>query len=262
RGLTSRPRVNSSSTDLIPCQNILSWTAQSHGPSSAAIMTQLNAKVPLLQLPDELLKSILRSVVQKPLAFALGYDAYWDVYSDSITEDDVPNWGPEKGWARQASFTKVQFHNLRARPESVKVFLEWPKELHEFVMTCAGDIEYHETNPAFRWNHNRLADVLSSQKDYLRVLDIGWLGHDRDQNAFPVSTFPNLHTMALSIAYKKPTEESCQNWLTPSLHTLILDLHDSGQCGPLPFAAWTKAMLNVSPNGREWREDGQTEMVT
>ncbi|QPC69089.1 hypothetical protein HYE67_011320 [Fusarium culmorum] len=221
---------------------------------------ELNAKAPLLQLPDELLQSILRSVVQKPLAFALGHDAYWDVYSDSITEDDVPNCGPEKGWARYvAVYNLIWTYRLQEEeesnislvkptkesnpiiaPESVKVFLEWPKELHEFVMTCAGDIEYHEPNPAFRWNHNRLADVLSSQKDYLRVLDIGWLGHDRDQNAFPVSTFPNLHTMALSIAYKKPTEESCQNWLTPSLHTLIIDLHDSGQCGPSSFRCMDK----------------------
>lgn len=120
------------------------------------------------------------------------------------------------------------------------MFLEWPKELHEFAITLAGNTEYHEPNPAFRWNHNRLADVLSSQKDYLRVLDIGWLGHDRDQNGFPVSIFQNLHTMALCIAYKKPSEESCQNWLTPSLHTLILDLHDSGQCGPSSFRCMDK----------------------
>ncbi|CEF75997.1 hypothetical protein FGSG_10550 [Fusarium graminearum PH-1] len=211
-----------------------------HNDTSILKAPELNANVPLLQLPDELLQSILRSVVQKPLEFALGYDAYWDVYWDSITEDDVPNWGPEKGWARQASFTKLQFYNLHARPESVKVFLEWPKELHEFTITLAGNTEYHEPNPAFRWNHNRLADVLSSQKDYLRVLDVGWLGHDRDQNGFPVSTFQNLHTMALCIAYKKPSEESCQNWLTPSLHTLILDLHDSGQCGPSSFRCMDK----------------------
>ncbi|CAF3617268.1 unnamed protein product, partial [Fusarium graminearum] len=126
------------------------------------------------------------------------------------------------------------------KEKSVKVFLEWPKELHEFAITLAGNTEYHEPNPAFRWNHNRLADVLSSQKDYLRVLDVGWLGHDRDQNGFPVSTFQNLHTMALCIAYKKPSEESCQNWLTPSLHTLILDLHDSGQCGPSSFRCMDK----------------------
>ncbi|CAF3555671.1 unnamed protein product [Fusarium graminearum] len=236
-----------------------------HNDSSILKAPELNAKVPLLQLPDELLQSILRSVVQKPLEFALGYDAYWDVYWDSIAEDDVPNWGPEKGWARQASFTKLQFYNLHARPESVKVFLEWPKELHEFAITLAGNMEYHEPNPAFRWNHNRLADVLSSQKDYLRVLDVGWLGHDRDQNSFPVSTFQNLHTMALCIAYKKPSEESCQNWLTPSLHTLILDLHDSGQCGPSSFRCMDKGnaqrIAEWAGMARRWADDNVEETM-
>ncbi|RGP66695.1 hypothetical protein FSPOR_6435 [Fusarium sporotrichioides] len=221
---------------------------------------ELNARAPILQLPDELLQPILRSVVQKPLKFSLGYDAYWDVYWDLLGEDDVSDWGPEKGWARYAAaYNLIWIYRLReeeepevslikptkesnpiSQPESIKLFLEWPKELHEFAITYAGNIEYHELNSVFRWNHNRLADVLSTQKDHLRVLDIGWLGHDRDQNAFPVSTFPNLHTMALCIAYKLPNEESCQNWLTPSLHTLILDLHDSGQCGPSSYRCMDK----------------------
>ncbi|KAH6992894.1 hypothetical protein EDB82DRAFT_498057 [Fusarium venenatum] len=321
-----------------------------HNDTSILKASELNARVPLLQLPDELLQPILRSVVKKPLEFSLGHDAYWDAYWHLLEEDDVPNWGPERGWARyaaaynliwtckrfhalalpllygdvsidisihwidcppqaklfreeilrrpllqnyikhlaigrqspnsemlkiactlprldklsldmvqeeeepdislikptkdqekSASFTKLQFHGLHARPQSIKQFLQWPKELHELFITNGDFWDNNEIKAAFRWNHNCLADALSSQKDHIRVLDIGWLGHDRDQNAFPVSNFPNLHTMTICIAYKHPNEEACRNWLTPSLQTLILNLHTSGQCGPSSHNCMSKA---------------------
>ncbi|CEI61417.1 unnamed protein product [Fusarium venenatum] len=214
-----------------------------HNDTSILKASELNARVPLLQLPDELLQPILRSVVKKPLEFSLGHDAYWDAYWHLLEEDDVPNWGPEReqDQEKSASFTKLQFHGLHARPQSIKQFLQWPKELHELFITNGDFWDNNEIKAAFRWNHNCLADALSSQKDHIRVLDIGWLGHDRDQNAFPVSNFPNLHTMTICIAYKHPNEEACRNWLTPSLQTLILNLHTSGQCGPSSHNCMSKA---------------------
>ena len=149
------------------------------------------------------------------------------------------------------------------RPEAVKRFLEWPKELHEFVIN---DMTYDgyswastEPDPAYRWNHALLVDVLSPQKDHLRSLDLGWLGYDRDQNTFQVSAFPNLRSMALTVAYERPNEEACRNWLTPSLNTLILDLHrNDSQCGPSSHNCMRKrnaeSIGSFVRMAREWLE--------
>ena len=147
------------------------------------------------------------------------------------------------------------------RPEAVKRFLEWPKELHEFVVN---DMTYDgyswaetEPDPAFRWNHALLVDVLSPQKDHLRSLDLGWLGYDRDQNTFQVSAFPNLRRMALTVAYERPNKEACRNWLTPSLNTLTLDLHrNDSQGGPSSHNCMHKlnaaSIASFARIAREW----------
>ncbi|KAL3608855.1 hypothetical protein FPOAC2_03866 [Fusarium poae] len=179
------------------------------------------------------------------------------------SESELSLIGPTKDQARTANFTRIQFHNLHARPETVKRFLEWPKELHEFVvndMTYDGyNWAYVEPDTSYRWNHRLLVDVLSSQKDHLRVLDLGWLGYDYDQNTFQVSAFPNLQSMALCVAYEKPDEIACRNWLTPSLNTLILDLHQNdSQGGPSSFNCLSKgcvkAIVSFARMAREWSE--------
>lgn len=163
--------------------------------------------------------------------------------------------------ARMANFTKVHFYNLHARPQSIKRFLEWPKQLHEFVLN---DMTYDgyswsdvEPDPAYRWNHAILIDVLSPQKDHLRVLDLGWLGYDRDQNSFQVSHLSHLHTMALCCAYEFPDEQACKSWLTPSLRTLILDLHENdSQGGPVSHfrEGHTKRLYEFAKMARDWSD--------
>lgn len=114
-------------------------------------------------------------------------------------------------------------------------------------------------DPSYRWNHRILVEVLSPQKDHLRSLDLGWLGYDRDQNTFEVSAFPNLRSMALTVASERPNEEACRNWLTPSLNTLILDLHmNSLECGPSSHNCMHKlsaaSIASFARMAREWSE--------
>ncbi|RBR26225.1 uncharacterized protein FIESC28_01008 [Fusarium coffeatum] len=179
------------------------------------------------------------------------------------SEIDLSSIGPAEEQLRTASFTHIQFYDLHMRPEAVKRFLEWPKELHGFVvndMTSDGSSwAYTEPDPAYRWNHALLVDVLSPQKDHLRSLDVGWLGYDHDQNTFQVSAFPNLRSMALTVAYERPNEEACRNWLTPSLNTLILDLHrNDSQCGPSSHNCMRKrgaeSIGSFVRMAREWLE--------
>ncbi|RFN52961.1 hypothetical protein FIE12Z_2732 [Fusarium flagelliforme] len=181
-------------------------------------------------------------------------------------EIDLSLIGPAKDQSRTASFISIQFHSLHTRPEAVKRFLEWPKELHEFIvndMTYTG-YSWAETepDPSYRWNYRLLVDVLSPQKDHLRFLDLGWLGYDRDQNTFQVSAFPNLRSMALSVAYQYPNEKACPNWLTPSLNTLILDLHMNDiQCGPgshnCMHTGGAESVVSFARMAREWsNKDG------
>ncbi|KAJ5298412.1 uncharacterized protein N7443_006532 [Penicillium atrosanguineum] len=183
-------------------------------------------------------------------------------------EPGVSSVGPTKDQARTANFTKLQFHNLHARPQSVKEFLEWPRQLHQFVlndMVCDG-YSWAEVEPdaAYRWNHTLLADALSPQKDYLTVLDLGWLGYDRDQNAFPVSKFPYLQSMALCVAYERPNEQACRSWLTPSLKTLILDMHTNDSQGG-PFSNFrqnqAQSIREFAKMAREWADGGRFGLV-
>ncbi|KAF5660673.1 f-box domain-containing protein [Fusarium heterosporum] len=164
---------------------------------------------------------------------------------------------------RTANFTKLQFHGLHARPESVRRFLEWPKTLYEFTlndMTYDGySWAYTEPDPSYRWNHSLIVKALAPQKDHLRVLDLGWLGYDYDQNTFQVSAFPNLQIMALTVAYERPDQEACQNWLTPSLSTLILDLHkNDSQGGPSCYHCMSKrgaeSIVSFVRLAREWSD--------
>ncbi|KAF4435934.1 hypothetical protein F53441_13362 [Fusarium austroafricanum] len=125
---------------------------------------------------------------------------------------------------------------LRARPETIKKFLEVPRSLHTFKlppMTYDGyDWNTTEQDPAYRWSHAKLTDVLIPQRESLRVLKLGWMGYTRDQNTFKASLFSALHTLSLCIAYETPTFEACRNWISPNLHTLILDFHrNDSQCG-------------------------------
>jgi hypothetical protein len=87
------------------------------------------------------------------------------------------------------------------------------------------DWDWMEPDPAYRWDHDKLTEVLMPQRESLRVLKLGWLGYTRNQKTFSTWEYPQLHTLTLCITYERPTPDACVNWLSPSLQTLILDLH-------------------------------------
>lgn len=123
--------------------------------------------------------------------------------------------------------TELRLRHTRLRPRDVKRFLKWPSRLTTFALddvTFDGyDWEYTAPNPAFRWSHALLTDVLSPQRHNLQTLELGWMGYTLDQNHFDISLYPNLHTLQLCIAYEKPDAVACRNWLTPTLRTIVLD---------------------------------------
>ena len=116
---------------------------------------------------------------------------------------------------------------LRVRPEIVKRFLKWPSRLRVFIMDHMSHEAYGwqdaEKDPAYRCNSQKVSAALGSQRQNLEVLKLSFLGYDLDQCSFDMSCFPNLHTLQESVAYETPVEEACQNWLTPNIHTVILD---------------------------------------
>ncbi|RGP72387.1 f-box domain [Fusarium longipes] len=219
------------------------WPKSCHNDSLILNAPELNSKTPLLRLPDEILQPILHDALTRSLEFSLGNEAYWhDLEAPGI-------FGPRTGWAR------IQFHDMHARPEAVKKFLEWPKELHEFVLN---DMISHP-DPSYFWNHDILVEVLNTHKDHLKVLDLGWLGYHYDRNSFQVSSFPNLQSMALTVAYEKANEEACRNWLTSSLSTLILDLHTNDpqggptNCHDCMSKPGAESIVSFAKMAKEWK---------
>ncbi|KAG8361175.1 hypothetical protein FVEN_g964 [Fusarium venenatum] len=123
---------------------------------------------------------------------------------------------------------EISFRDLRAKAEVIKRLLEWPRNLHTFdvdhMTYDAYDWDQMEPDPAYRWDHDKLTDVLLPQRQSLRVLNLGWLGYTLNQNTFSTWDYPQLQTLTLCITYEDPTPEACLRWLSPSLQTLVLNL--------------------------------------
>ena len=121
------------------------------------------------------------------------------------------------------------------------------------------DWDYAVPDPTYQWTHSLLADVLQSQSHCLREMDIGWLGYTNDHNDFDVSSFPVLHTMAVCVSHDLPDARACDNWLTPSLETLILDFNiQDSHTGPISRLDETQAeqLIYFTELARQKKEDG------
>ncbi|RGP78249.1 hypothetical protein FLONG3_3564 [Fusarium longipes] len=165
---------------------------------------------------------IIRSLVKLPRLECLALDLL------NLDPGEV-DLGPTPEEKATANFAEIGFRGLRAKPEAIKRLMEWPRNLHTFDlghMICDDyDWEGMEPEPAYRWDHDKVTDVLMPQRQSLRVLRLGWLGYTLNQNAFSTWECPQLQKLTLCITYEPPTYDACLRWLSPSLKTLVLDFH-------------------------------------
>ncbi|KAM0300627.1 hypothetical protein ACHAPM_005904 [Fusarium culmorum] len=145
----------------------------------------------------------------------------------NLDRDDV-DLGPSPEECGTANSTEISISNLRAKTEAIKRLMEWPRNLQTFNINhvAYGNYGGDETDPdpAYRWDHDKLGDVLMPQRHSLCVLKLGWLGYKPEYNAFSSWEFPQLHTLTLCTASNSRPDGALDKWLSPSLHTIILDV--------------------------------------
>ncbi|KAJ4138488.1 hypothetical protein NW768_002323 [Fusarium equiseti] len=159
---------------------------------------------------------------------------------------------------RTSSLTDISFKSLHANPSDIKPLLEWPRNLHAFDFGHMLFDDYELDEPE-AWDYAKLTNALEPQRESLRILKIGFLpGYELDLDTLSTRVFPQLHTLSLNMMRKNPSLTKLCNWLSPSLHTLILDFHGDSQCGPFSTfaAAETQKMMRVGSWARRTKAHG------
>lgn len=130
----------------------------------------------------------------------------------------------EKG---TANVSTLRFLSMRAKPESIRRLLEWPRALHNLdidIVWYDDDSIQDQPHSSYR-STDKLAHVLGLQRESLRTLKLECLQVAFQYNKITTWPYPKLHTLAISVTNQELRSDNCYRWISPSLRTLIFDVN-------------------------------------